>query len=99
MSHTVTVTRTTTSSTSTAVIINVGYFKTFSGLLKLAELVSNINFNLTSLCINNKYKHILKLTFYIRILLYVKLHCKPVIFLYLASESIHLWRKMYINAK
>lgn len=39
MSHTVTVTRTTTSSTSTAVIINVGYFKTFSGLLKLAELI------------------------------------------------------------
>lgn len=44
MSHTVTVTRTTTTSSSTAIMINVGYFKTFSGLLKLAELVCNKQF-------------------------------------------------------
>lgn len=39
MSHTVTVTRTTTTTTTSAIILNTGYLKTWSGLLKLAELV------------------------------------------------------------
>lgn len=41
MSHTVTVTRTTTTTTS-AIIINTGYLKTWSGLLKLFELLLGI---------------------------------------------------------
>ncbi|KAG8236923.1 hypothetical protein J437_LFUL014968, partial [Ladona fulva] len=37
MSHAVTITRTTT--TTSAIILNTGYFKTWPGLLKLAELI------------------------------------------------------------
>ncbi|XP_071447455.1 plasmolipin [Hetaerina americana] len=39
MSHSVTITRTTTSTTTSALLINTGYFKTFPGLLKLAQVI------------------------------------------------------------
>ncbi|CAA9999935.1 unnamed protein product [Nesidiocoris tenuis] len=39
MSHSVTVTRMTTTSTSTAIIVNTGFLKTASGLLKLFETI------------------------------------------------------------
>ncbi|XP_005189849.1 uncharacterized protein LOC101898907 [Musca domestica] len=40
MSHSVTITRTTTSTTNTSyIVLNTGYLKSFSGLLKLAELL------------------------------------------------------------
>lgn len=40
MSHTVTVTRTTTTTTTSAILLNIGYFKTIPGILKLLHIVS-----------------------------------------------------------
>lgn len=41
MSHSVTITRTTTSTTNTSyIVLNTGYLKSFPGILKLFELVS-----------------------------------------------------------
>ncbi|XP_050304932.1 uncharacterized protein LOC126742334 isoform X2 [Anthonomus grandis grandis] len=42
MSHSVTVTRTTTTTTTSAIIINTGYLKTWTGILKFVELVLGI---------------------------------------------------------
>lgn len=39
MSHSVTITRTTTTTSSTAILLNTGYLKTASGLLKLAQTI------------------------------------------------------------
>lgn len=42
MSHSVTITRTTTSTTNTSyIVLNTGYIKTFPGILKLFQLVSD----------------------------------------------------------
>jgi len=40
MSHAVTVTRTTTTTSTSAILLNIGYFKTLPGLLKLLHIVS-----------------------------------------------------------
>ncbi|XP_035712842.1 uncharacterized protein LOC110863415 isoform X3 [Folsomia candida] len=42
MSHTVTVTRTTTTTTTSAILLNIGYFKTIPGILKLLHIVLGI---------------------------------------------------------
>jgi len=42
MSHTVTVTRTTTTTTTSAILLNVGYFKTVPGILKLLHILIGI---------------------------------------------------------
>ncbi|KAB0794419.1 hypothetical protein PPYR_11258 [Photinus pyralis] len=42
MSHTVTVTRTTTTTTTSALILNIGYLKTWPGIFKLFQLLLGI---------------------------------------------------------
>ena len=42
MSHTVTVTRTTTTTSTSAILLNIGYFKTVPGILKVLHVVSTV---------------------------------------------------------
>lgn len=60
MSHSVTITRTTTTTTSTAIILNTGYLKTASGLLKLAQtILGAVCIGLVGANINTRYGGIL----------------------------------------